>query len=108
MAHIKINDQTYPFRLTLKSLERLLAANGHTFSTIGQYLQQRAIEGIYEITALGLNQAQAYGGKEIETVYSTDTLDEMIGMDMEAFGAVAEQISTYLDVSSTDTETDPK
>ena len=113
MKTIKINNTEYPFRLTMWSLESLLKVEGYTFATIGNYLQDHMVEGIYSIVALGLNIAQRYGHKEEPAdyvSYDTSMIDDMIGMDMNAFTELADFIGTHLGVKS-DTETvesDPK
>jgi hypothetical protein len=69
------------------------------------------VEGIYSIAALGMNIAQRYGHEKDPpdyVSYDTGMIDDMIGMDMNAFTELADFIGTHLGVKSETVESDPK
>lgn len=104
MKLIKIADGQYPFRLTMWKLESLLQSAGYSFDRVGEYLAKSPVDGMYSIVALGMTIGASKEDKPVK--YKAEDIDDLIGMDYDAFGEVAAFVGEYLGVKDQQ-EADP-
>lgn len=100
IVQIKIATKEYPFRLTMWRLEELLRSKGYSFQAVGAYLAESPVDAMCSIVALGLTIGSSKSSKPVK--YTAEDIDDMIGMDYDAFGEVAAFVGEYLGVKQQD------